>query len=782
MKRFHYALKTAVMMVALFTASFASAQLQRYPDPGPARPSAEQIEKQQSRENFLRFVKELHANNPATQLDASDVPTKMPLRQRPDKILRTPWDPEGNIYATVPNFMGITSYGDAYYGKFDVLSGSISRMWRSATLTNGDEAYMQSGFVRDNILYIPQMVYDEIGMVTQTPKILWKRFDITNGRTLPALDFGSDESAFIMFTYGLTYDPIHDVVYGLAYDNVSGKGGGLMMVDCSKPESEWVGVPLFNVGGSVNDWMAGICYNPENDTLYGLKSEGIFCEIDLDSKGVLTVYQYDDFMEDFCFPPVMQSTPMCYTPHDKAFIFVYGSTSAYYAVCSIDAETFEATELAPISPLAMVGNLYCADEYANDEAPALMAPPVLDFKGSETKGTYSFTAPLTYYNGLKLDKDVVMHVLADGTEIFSKTVVPGETVTNEVELTSGLHTIKGYCSIGDLKGPTSSKRIYIGNDQPYAPTGLSYVGGVLTWKKPVATGVNNAYLDLSNVTYDVYIDGVKHNAAPISGNSYSMTFNEPADGRKNITVTATANGVTSDHSQPLSRVLGKGYALPLTITPTPAEATLFEKENVNRDVYEWNYYSGTNVTPHWSVYTQEYTEMPNDWLFLPPLYFDNADDVYNLVVTYVNSFYNSIQKDNLEIWIGKDPVSSAMNKMIYSHEGRIQPFEIDLDVSFAVPEAGTYFIGFYSKPGDDTVYRGINLRNFRINKANGSSTGAPGELTEVKLTPAAMGELFVTVDATIPSKDMAGNDLAADQDVTLTVFTTATESHPNTDR
>ncbi len=780
MKRFHYALKTVVMMVAIFTASFASAQLQRYPDPGPAKPSAEQIAQQQTRENFFRFVKELQAHNPATQLNAADAPALTPLRQRPEKILRTPWDPEGNIYATVPNFMGITSYGDAYYGKFDVLSGTISRIWRSATLTNNDEAYLQSGFIRDNILYIPQMVYDEIGMVTHEAKIIWKRFDISTGRTLTALDFGSDADAFTMFTYGMTYDPIHDVVYGLSYDNVSGVGGGLMMVDCSKPVEEWVGVPLFNVGGAVNDWMAGICYNPEDDTLYGLKTQGVLCEIDLQRKGVVTLNEYDDFMEDFCFPPAMQSNAMCYSPHDKAILFVFGSTSGYFSICSIDTETYEAVELAPISPLAMVGNLYCADQYAKDDAPALMDAPVLNFKNAETKGTYSFTAPLTYYNGIKLDKDVVMHILVDDVEIYSATVAPGQTVTNEIELPEGLHFIKGYCSLDDLNGPVASQRIYIGNDQPYAPTGLSYIGGVLTWKTPVATGVNNAYLDLSNVTYDVYVDGVKHNSEPIKGNSYAMTFNEPADGRKAITVTATANGQTSDHSQALSRVLGQGYSLPKTIAPTAGEASLFEKLNVNNDAYEWTYYSASATEPaNWMIHTQEYTEKPNDWLFLPPMYFDNAQDVYNLIVTYANARRNNIQKDNTEIWIGKDPVPSAMTKMIYSHEGRIQPVETDLEVSFAVPEAGTYFIGFYAKPGNENLYRGISLRNFRISKSKNSSTAAPGELTEVVLTPAEYGELFVTVEATIPTVDMTGNPLPADQDVTLIIHTEASASNPS---
>lgn len=769
MKRFHYALKYALVMIAIFSATFASAELKRVPDPGPVAPTAEQIEFKKSRDGFLNFLKEFRSHNTTSLEGTGDAEQPKLLRQRPEKIMRSAWDPQGNIYAVVPNFDGMTAYGDAFYGKLNLQNGTFSPVWRNSILTNQMDAFLQSGFVRNDILYIPTYSID---MITQDVKIYWKRFDLYYGKALSTLEFPINSiNPWKMYMYGMTYDPVHDIVYGLSYDDSTGQGGTFVRIDCSKPEEEWDGEVIFNAGGSSDNWMAGICYEPLEDIIYGLTSQGTLCEIVPDRKAVVTLNEYDSF-DDFCFPPFMQTTPMCYSPHDKAIIFHTGQTNGIYSVNSISTETYEAVFLSQFVPQSQVATLYCTDAFAQDEAPAIMANPNLNFKDNDLKGTYSFTAPDTYFNGIALDKNVTLHVLLDGAEILTKEVKPGETVSNEITLSQGLHIISGYCSLGALNGPTSSSRIYIGNDQPYAPTGLKLMEGVLTWKTPINKGVNNAYLDLSNVTYDVYIEGEKQNAEPIKGNSYTLNYNKPAAGKMGITVTATANGVTSDHSAELRRVLGEGYSIPVSFTPTQAQSTLFETLNANNDIYAWEYCNYSGQDPYFQVHTSDYTQKPDDWLFLPPMNFSSTEEVYQLLMKYVNARENAIQKDNMEIWIGSDPLPEAMTKQIYSHTDRIQQFWTELDIRFSVPTAGTYFIGIHSMPGQENVYRGIRLRDFRVIKANGTS-GAPGELTDIKLTAAPMGELFATAEITFPTKDMQMNDLPKDQDVTLVVSTAA---------
>lgn len=759
MKRFSYALKFAALMISIFFAGSALAQVSRTPDPGQPTMSAEQLKHKQSQERFLNFVSTLKSANVATLSDNSAANQPVNITQRPKSIMKTAWDVQGSIYAVVPNFDGMNSYGEAFYGTLDTETGFLKAVLRNDAFTNKENAFLQSGFIREDILYIPYMISN---MVTQEARIVWKRIDLNTNKTLPELDFGVSEDSYLYFTYGMTYDPIHDVVYGLAYNDASGAGGHLVKIDCSKPVEQWKAQSLFNVGGAYNsDWMAGICYSPYDDTLYGLKSEGLFCEIDLQNKAVVTLKEYED---EIGFPPGMQTNPMVYSPRDKAILYIYGSERGLYGLCSIDMDgDYDVMFIQDLYPMAQVGNLYCADPFGVDEGPDVMLAPELNFEANSLKGTYSFTAPSTYYNGLKLDKNMVMHVLVDDKEVFSKEVAPGETVTNEIEIPQGLHFVSGYCSLGNIDGPSVRKRIYIGNDQPFAPTNLKLEGGVLTWNTPRNIGVNNAYIDLSNVKYNIFIEDEKQNAEPVSGNSYNLVYDKPADGRKSIRVTAIANGVESEKSTALTRVLGQGYELPLTIAPTAAEATLFETNNANRDAYEWAYSNGA-----FTVHTQEYQYKPDDWLFLPPVYLGSSEQVYTLIANYVNARQNNIQKDNLDIMIGKDPLPGSMTKLIYSHENRIQATPVDLEVTFNVDEPGTYFIGFHSKPGNENLFRGITLNNFRLMIGNGT-TGAPGLVTDVKLTPAERGELFVTVDGTLPTKNMKGEELAADEEISVLV-------------
>lgn len=774
MKRFSNVCKLALTLLALSCASIMSAELQRLPQTPALPPTASEIADQEATANFLNFYNTLRNAGPTAPESTVNYPLGN-IKQRPGKIMRSVYEPSQHLFVVVPNFNGMKSYDDAYYGQLDVESSSISRIYHNSILTNAEEAYVQTGVVRQGILYIPKMLTN---MVTLEINIIWNRFDLNTGLPLSPINFGSNPNAFKMFCYSLTYDPVNDAIYGLTYDNNTGLGGGLIRIDCSKPEEEWVAESFyddnntaFNVGGTSADWMAGICYNPLTQTLYGLSSQGELSEIDTKNCKRITLRSFDYSDEDYCFPPVMQSTPMAYSPLDKAVFFIsFNNNTGTSTIAGIDTvdESWDAYFLNDFADQLMASTLYCSDPFAEDNAPGIMQAPVLAFEPGKVDGTISVTAPTTYYNGLALEASdkMTLHVVANNKEIYSKEVAPGEKVSFQATLEQGLNDISCYCSLSDLKGAETSTRLYIGFDQPLPPSDLKYAAGVLTWKTPEA-GVHGAYLDLSDVTYDVYVDGTKHNAAPVTGNSYNITFDQPADGRKYITVTATSQNVTSAPSDALSRVVGKGYPLPILITPTQAESTLFDNVNLNGGASEWAFQQ-FNGESYFLVHTQNYTDKPNDWLFLPPLYFDSAEAAYTMAVDYVNARHNAIQKDNLEVYIGRDPLPEAMTQMIYSHYERIQAEPTKLDIKFNVPEAGTYYIGFYSKPGDENLYRGIQLSNFSIGKSK-SSTAVPGVATDVKLTAFPYGEQAVTVDAVFPTIDMAGNPLDPEKDLIMEV-------------
>lgn len=703
------------------------------------------------------------------------LPVAAEIKQRPAGILRSPEAPMGNINALVTRAENMMDYNESFWGTLNISAGRATKLFNSYELANGEEYDMQSGVVRDGILYIPQFYYDELGMITLEGTVRWKRFDISTGRRLDDIYYGTSADGNLMYLYSMTYDSENDCIYGLSWNNTQEVGGTLVKIDCKGPEASWNAVRLGDLGGSAGNWMANVCYNPANQKLYGLKDDGAFYEIDITGSEprAIKVMQYDDFDEHFCYVAPYYTIAMCYSPYDHAFLFEYISTGGdQMALASIDAETFDAYKIADLNPQAYIAVLHSADSYADDKAPNRMAAPALNFVDASLTGTISVQLPTTLFDGTNLNGNVTLHLYIDDKEVKTAEVAAGSIFTEALTLEQGYHKISVAASVGDLMGPKSTTYIYTGHDHPYAPTELNLENGVLSWKKPVDTGVNQGYLDLSNVTYDVYLNGEKYNDAPISETSIPFSVNEQLNKRSSITVVATANGVSSEPSTALTRVLGTGYTLPVTWLPSLLDIDLFEMYNINNDNFTFEYVDRLEA---FRIYTTDYTCSPDDWLITPPVNFEDSNSLYNLVVDYAQATQQNTFYDDLDIYIGKEPIPSAMTRLIYSHEGREQGEIVEIPVRFNIDEAGTYYIGFHSKnPNKKSRYRGILLKNFRINKDE-STSAAPADPTDIVVAPAPNGDLFYNISATLPTKSINGNDIPADTDVTLTAKTDCDE-------
>lgn len=696
------------------------------------------------------------------------------IQQRPDNLLRTPYNPEGNLYAVVPSFYGIQSVGQAFYAKVDPNTGHTTTLYRSETFSNQAESYVETGIVLDDILYIPQLYYGADGMVTQEANIIWKRFDVKKGETLSPVNYGNTQAAHRMFLYGMTYDSSRNKIYGLKYNLSTDLGGALVEIDCSGDPQNWKATDIMDLCQNNDSWVCNIVYNPINHLLYSMREDGTFNEIDVDAKTIVPVMQYDEFY-DFAFPPSDQTTSIVYSPNDHAFIYAL-VTSGSTQFCSIDAETYEVTDLGFMSPFGFVSTLYCPDPYADDNAPAAMSVPTFNFKDAELKGTYTVTAPNTLFNGDEiLANSLVAHIIVDGAEVEKFAIQPGETVTREITMTQGQHTVETYCSANDAKGAVTSAKLYVGNDTPAAPSNLNLADGKLSWRAVEAKGIHDGYINPDFIAYNIYLNGNKLNAEPVSATEYAFNINEQLLIRSNITVTATAAGLESEVSQAVSRVVGKGFDLPAAFTPTAKEADLFEIVNPGNNSYKFTFMAASGTNPDmFRMHIQDtyYNEQPNDWLFLPPVYIESATDVYELAYTYANSTLNARNLDNLEIRIGADPLPEAMTATLYSHTARSQSEPTEETVKFTVDKPGTYFIGFHTCPDPDKakVYRGIRLYDFEVKKSN-ANVNAPAALDNFKAVAASKGELFVHVTANIPTKSISGNNLDPEADITVTAKT-----------
>lgn len=689
------------------------------------------------------------------------------VRQQPAPMLKSPSAPRGEFYVVVPAYDEIGDYSRAFYGTLQPSNGEISPIHYGNVFTNGDDYYVQGGAVRRGILYIPEFFYDADGMVTGSHTVRWKRFDLRRGCEMEPLVFGSDQNALNMFFYSMTYVEELDKFYGLALDLQTGSGNMLVEVDCSA--ETWSPAFIGNISGRLGGFFNNIVYNPEDSKLYSLKDNGTLYEIDPERCNAYEVMQYDDINEFFAFNEPFTGVAICYSPYDHAFLYVYRDYDAMtFRLISIDARTFEAMELSELYPRSYVSTIYCADAYAPDSNPDRVSGLEVEFSGTSLEGTFSCTLPLTDFCGeTRYDRQLSLHASVDGVELPVLSGMPGATVSAPLQLSQGNHELVVYAADGSKEGAKSRIGFYTGQDIPLPPSDLRLKGGVLSWEAPAASGVNGGDIDASKLVYNVYVNGALFNASPITTTSVPFSFTEKIQYRSEVTVIAIADGTASAPAAPLTRVLGRGDDLPAAYTPTESEADLFDTVNVNADKYAFTY-TTDGTEKGFKVFTNDYTVAPDDWLFLPPVYIDSPDELYDLSFIYRNATGNTMHIDNLDVCIGSDPLPEAMTAEIYSHEARNTTEETRIDTRFSVPHAGTWFIGFHSRPGDNNRYRGVWLRDFSIS-AGKSSVKAPADPADVTVAGAPLGAKEVTVAATLPTKAIDGSELQAETEVALTL-------------
>lgn len=759
---------------ALFTVAMplmASAEPVRVPDVAPVH--QHQSINPKALAAFRSFYKNRGANSETTISAApTSFMTKGVVRQRPANILRSPEAPTGNFLALIPRHSNGASNSDAYLGKLNATTGTVTKLFSGDVFSNGEDYYFETASVRGNIMYIPSYIED---MVTHEITVLWKTVDVETGERLNDIVFGTDTEALNAFLYGMTYDSDKDLFYGLCFNMQTARGGALVCIDPKQPV--WKAEIIGDLGGVENDFMANIVYNPGDNMLYGLKDTGTLYMVDVLGNGfadLIELRQYDDFMEDFMFPEYSTANAMCYSPYDHAFIFIYRDNfMEQMRVIGIDDESYEPYTISEISPLGWVAALVCTDPYAQDDAPDRIANPIFNFEGASLSGTYTVTMPTTTFNGLAIDAStpITVNVTIDGEVYEPFTGKAGEVITKNLTLEQGQHEFKITANIGSAFSPITVVRFYVGNDSPVAPANVQLSGNIISWDAPGAIGQHNGYVDTTDLTYDVYFSGVKQNLNPIRNTKFR--FAQPSEmERRLITVTATAHEMTSLPSSPLSRPVGRAFELPFSIQPAnETEASLFETFNANGDDNEFKYYTANEDYNCFTIRTGYYYQMPDDWLFLPAVALEDEHALYKLSMMYRNSYGADKHLDNMEIYIGDAPAPDKMTRKIYKHSARNTPNQVELNINFAIEEPGDYIIGIHSMPGDETQYRGVELHDFSISQVAGANANAPGEASIISITPDAGGDLTLAVEVKAPVNTISGRALPSSTDVTIKVAT-----------
>lgn len=708
---------------------------------------------------------------PTAEQNQHTILAERPAAMRHAPATRSAEEPRGNLYTVVPQFNGGTGYPDAFWGKIDMATGQVTRIHKGSVYCNNEDYDLQGGCVANGILYIPQYLQD---MVTGEIEIIWKRVVIETGERLSNISFGAVMDAYF---YGMAYHPEREAFYGLGMNLTNQTTGEFYEIDLkgSAPRITYLG----NVGTTGNDFMAAITYCPRDKQLYGLSAEGNFYTLNPETGVKNIATQFDAMDSYYVFPSNGQPTCLAYSPLDNAFVTIYRDELNYKIhLAFIDFEDYSTT----LGASMMNGNydfvcynasIHCMDQYADNNAPADCQLTSFNLNKAELSGSYTFKTPSTYYSGIALSgsEEMTVTVDMDGNVLETLTMTPGQSHTGNFTVTQGAHKLNIFASFPDpdtkdgvLAGPTYTRAFWAGNDHPNAPTNVKFVNNVVTWKAVGGTGENGGYVDTAAVTYDVFINNDKQNTEPITGTSFTCPVPDKM-ARRVLTVTASANNMTSPASAAQEIVNGKPLTLPVSLTPTQEQSTIFQNENVTNDPYYFQFY-GKTVPYFMGLAITQYSDAPNDWLFLPQMHFDNPEMLYNIAFTYGNYYTTSDKhQSNIEVYIGKEPNSKSMTKLIYSRENANVLDPIDINTNFTVDEAGDYYIGFYTKVATSGQSRGIRLYNFNVAQLD-TPTTVPGLPTDVKVEPADQGLLQADITLTLPTIDVMGRPLDANKDVT----------------
>lgn len=668
-------------------------------------------------------------------------------------------EPRGHFIGAVGSYAAMETFDQAFLAQIDVKTGSISPLFTSAGLLNGNDYDIQGGCVRDGIYYTPYLVGED--------HVIWNRFDLETGSQLPAHDFGAGVTA--AYAYSMAYNEAEDLFYCLSIDFTTGADGVLSVFDPNENFDLIASTKL-----NTNSFVGGLAYNPVDQLVYAVDDSG---RISIVEKGKANMIEVGQFLNDMCPIDGGATTQITYSPLDECFVMVTRDPVkkviglGYFALEDTEDGMYEAFRLYDGPELGTAQyqvpyfvTLICTDPYAPNDATELPAAPEFNFEGAALKGAVNITVPSFFYSGASIpaNEKVTVKVTDNGEEVLNGEFAPGSVQTINKEFTQGLHTFAVTCSIKGENSPTRTVKYYIGNDNPMAPTNLKLEGDVLSWTAPGAVGQHKGFVETSALTYDVYFDSEKQNSEPITGTSFTIT--PPEDlGYIKIRVVANANGLSSEAATS-DNVIGKPMSLPCVLEPTVEESNLFQTINSKKGNTGWEFVmDGGYEFQCWVGYQF----VADDWLFMPVINFPTTDHLYNLSFAFRNAQYEG--NEALDIYLTQN-VTSDTSKMVnlFSETGLDFPSEKNYSFNFGVPEAGAWYIAFHCKSSGANG-GGIALYNFAVNSLNDKSSNVPGDSEKVEIIPADKGDLKATINISVPTKNIVGGELDANEEISYKI-------------
>lgn len=416
---------------------------------------------------------------------------------------------------------------------------------------------------------------------------------------------------------------------------------------------------------------------------------------------------------------------------------------------SVDLGTGAATKVLDYG-LQQIYGLYAVAPAAEDDAPAAVVDLAAEFVDASLTGTVTFTAPTVSFAENALEGDLTYTIVCGGQN-FTGLVAPGAAVSQEITVEEGTQLIVVTTANAAGTSPKAKISLFVGQDTPVAPANVSFAYdkeaqmATIAWDA-VTAGVNNGFLGA--VTYNVYDPAGVAVAEGISETTCTVAFAPEGLGNYVFAVEAVAGGKVSAKTNTNGVVIGDAMSVPATLDYTQEYAiALSTVIDANEDGKTWTYSSMGSTRYPYNSYSAA-----DDWLITPAVTL-KAGRTY--VLSYTAWPQGTTFPEILEITVGKGATIEAQTQVLREADYVTSTIDDVNEIEFSVAEDGEYNIGFHALSEPDMFY--LNLGLVTIEAGPMPEAPAAAELA----INAADGALNYDLVITLPTKNIAGNDLGA---------------------
>lgn len=616
---------------------------------------------------------------------------------------------------------------DFKYGWYEITTdGRQELVWSS----DGVESV---GFVRNGELFAFFSV-ELWGSIVSN----WTSYNLADGSIIDKGDLATTDYSQMILS--AVYDEWEDVAYVYTY-NADMTGALIQRIDLETWEFS-----IIKSGDEVLDnRVIAWAYNPKDHNIYGVNLSGQFVQFDKETGDFYYVGMTG-------LVPGSFSQSMVYSPLDHKFVWAAIFPDQTSCIFTIDPETGTAQSTHRYDYANQYTVLYTPDQLCADNAPGLAEIKSLTFEGASQNGKGVVTLPSVYYSGNTLSGEVFL-TISDGRTILHSELKgnAGEDVEFELTLSDGLHNISAVPFIkvdGEkVEGHPVYKEVYVGYDTPATPQNVVLTETSVTWNAVGSIGANGGFVDVNDVTYNVYINGVKQNETPVTTNTLDITIPDANLDHYTAEVEAIAGGKVSERGVSATQLFGHAFTLPYYAAPNEEDYSLF---TVTSNGYGFWVFNQENEEPFYHVCHADYAA--DDWVFLPLIKFDDTSHLYEIsfdarcrLAEYGNVVQLALSKttnpDDAEIF----HTISFSNKEY-----------VTFRKMFDIPEAGEYHLAIRCASYTDGFY--MYLKDINV-KATDNIPDCPAMCDYLTATAAKKGELKATVSFTMPRRTIAGGSL-----------------------